>query len=410
MLIYTDNNQIIGDQAQPVGGAILACKILLVKKSLEGRKGDLFIFVNPLVVRPAPLDIRFNGRRIGKLQGRRSDEIIFRWQKISIPKNLIQAGENEILFSSSTSGEPAWELALAVGSEPASDRVSHDGGKTWSNTHLGKYSAINGSFVVRLRINDDRPVPEPPFIHEVAGHEQLRRLRNVLPETLKDNRMNMLDRTRRLSTWLCSKLIYSNSGPRYCPWNFWRIIQANEENRRAAKAGKTLPNTVMCVHFAVAYVQAALALGWNARCVVSTEDNHTMSGHFFPEVWFDEWNRWGVVDPTGDFCFLDEKGIPRSAVELFNSRRKIPRWIRLGPGWKHNAPQLRKFIKTCVLNGSTYRNIAYWRRNDFFSHPDQTPPSHGSITYCEPDLVWVFGDDPYIPAFPFDCRKNERAK
>lgn len=43
-------------------------------------------------------------------------------------------------------------------------------------------------------------------------------------------------------------------------------------------------------------------------------------------------------------------------------------------------------------DGTLYRHRAIWPRTDFFSHPECSPPGHGSVAYCEMDLVWHIQD------------------
>jgi len=128
-------------------------------------------------------------------------------------------------------------------------------------------------------------------------------------------------------------------------------------------------------------------------------------GHFFPEVWLPEESRWVVVDGNCDLCFVDKNGQPKSAVELYPNRRELKQWASFGPGFKHQAKRLEGFIERCVKKGATYRNIGYWRRNDFFTHPEKAATYHGSLVYCEPDIVWIQGDEPLLEAFPYDCRR-----
>jgi hypothetical protein len=76
-------------------------------------------------------------------------------------------------------------------------------------------------------------------------------------------------------------------------------------------------------------------------------------------------------------------------------------------------PHLARWLDESYLTGRCFRHRGLWRRADFLAVPACTPPGHGSIAYCELDLVWeradrergfdmfrFFGDDGYFAAPP----------
>ena len=67
----------------------------------------------------------------------------------------------------------------------------------------------------------------------------------------------------------------------------------------------------MCVHYAVTLATACLAAGIPARCSIFTETLNGINGHFTPDVWFEEYGKWVMVDPTVDAILFD-RGVPMS--------------------------------------------------------------------------------------------------
>jgi hypothetical protein len=265
---------------------------------------------------------------------------------------------------------------------------------------------VNGELVVRLRLDGASTTRRPRFISESRKDAQVVNLRAALPAHLKKN-AEPFTRARSLASYLAARLTYVNrldGATRYSPWNYWEILRANEENKRTVRGGDRPGNIVFCVHFTIAFVQAATALGLRARCAVTTDGIHKTGGHFFPEVWLPQHRKWAIADPTGDFCFVDETGVPKSALELYDNRDKVRQWLRFGPSARYHTGRLKDFLHESVAPAATYRNVGYWRRSDFFSHPGLAAAEHGNIPYCEPDIVWIKGDDPALEAFPYDCR------
>ena len=409
MFVFSDGNQVFGEHSQNVGNAVQGKKLLRVAGKPGNNRATLFIYARK-VCQGRNLSVRLNGKRMGELSGNSKCDADYRWHMMPVAAGHLRVGRNEVILSSDSPGACGWEVGLASCSEPADSFISRDGGSTWTNRHLGRFAAMNGEYIIRLRVHDNSATAPPDLVCEQADHSQLRLIRNSLPASITDGSADAFKHLRRLSGWLAKKLVYLNAGQahRYVPWDYWQIMQANEENQKRIRQGKPPCNIVMCVQFAVAFTQAATALGEKVRCAVSTWSIHSGYGHFFPEVWLEELGRWVVVDPTGDYVYINDDGEPVGVDVLYDNRRRLGKWVRFGPGWESHRGEKEQSHRKLVLSGKVYRNSGYWRRTDFASHPELTATAHGAITYCEPDIVWTQGDDSCIAAFPYDCRHKGR--
>jgi len=405
-MIFTDSVNILAEHAQPIGGNTQARKILKAPKPDRFERGRLFLLARKARAGASPLTIHVNDRRAAAIKGASTAARSFSWYEVAVPKAAIKAGNNEIVLSSKSSQPYDWYVALTATVRPAKSYVSVDRGKNWTNTHLGRFSAVTGEYIVRLRLDDGTAVKEPKFIAEDPDNSELRRLRKSLPSSLTNPRLDTFTRAKRLCSRIACSFMYFNTSdaPAYSPWNYWQILQTNAENIAAVGRGESARYIVMCVHFAVAFVQAATALGITARCAVSTGAIGKPTGHFFPEVWLGELGRWGKIDPTVDIHFVNDDGIPLAGADVYPNRARLKDYARYGRGWEHQKKRNGAFVKDMVLTSMSYRCIGYWRRNDFFSHPEAAPTRHGSITYFEPEIVWTHGTGPALAAFPYDCR------
>ena len=406
MMIYSDSNSILPYHAQPIRPDLPAKKILRVSTSKNTQGGTLYFVGERSSSGPGELIVKFNERPIGRLPHHPKGRML-PWNALEVPAKLIKRGRNEVTFSMGTGSPGSWVLGFTSTGNPGDSYTSSNDGQTWRNKNIGAYSAINGEFIVRLRLGGNASPRKPRLVTESSTSGQLVTLRKTLPDHLKKTGVAPFTRARRLCSWLSAKLTWvtgDHGAVRYTPWNYWDILRDNAENERLMGQDKTPRNVTMCVHFTAAFVQAATALGLKARSVITTSGLREEGGHCFPEVWVDSLKKWAICDPTGDFCFLDENATPMAACELYDNRSNLRKWLTLGRSAPRHAKRLRAFSEECVKTGLTYRNVGYWRRTDFFSHPDAAPSFHGSVTYCEPDLVWIKGDDPLIKAFPYDCR------
>lgn len=405
-MVFTDGNRVLPAHAQAVGGAAMVRKVLHTDAPIESG-ATLFIFAKKTRPGAPALSATVNGEAAGIAGQRNPHPGSFAWFALEVAATVLRPGENVVTLGAPDARYGDWLLPLATTAAPGGSFASSDAGRSWTNQWLGRYSAVTGEYLIRLRIDDGASEQIPAFVHEAPDGAEFARIRAALPKRLRDGSGDSFRRARRLSTWLARTLVYVGPGT-YCPWRFWDVIRANAENRQLLRRGASPAWNVMCVHFAAAYMQAALALGLRSRCMISTAAIHGGLGHFFPEVWLPERERWAIVDPTGDFVFIDGHGEPKSAVELSAQPHRVRDWLQCGPGWARHVAHLESFRASCVVTGKTYRNVGYWRRNDFLSHPELTASTHGAVTYCEPDIVWLRGGDPVLKAFPYDCRDAAR--
>ena len=405
MFSYNDNNHILPEHAQGVGGKVQIKKVLKVERVGGSHRATLFVYLGQRAVSKV-IGVHVNGKKVGTIACGNVACEGFRWHQVEVPPKRLRAGNNQIVLTCDSQNMPAWRVGVAITDEPGGSFVSKDGGRTWSNRRLGQFAAITGEYLIRLRVYDGSTTRRPRFVSEQPESLRLRQLRAELPEDIRECRCDTFSRLRKLSSYLAKTLVYFNAGQaiRYCPWDYRHIMQANADNKAMIRRRKQPENIVMCVHFAAAFAQAALSLGAKVRCMVSTWDIHSPNGHFFPEVWLEDLGRWVVIDPTGDFAFINDNGEPIGSEMLYQNRRKLSKWIDFGPGWASHRSKKLKIVEDWVISGKVYRNLGYWRRNDFLSHPEYAATSHGAVTYCEPDIVWIAGDDPCLEAFPYDCR------
>ena len=400
-VISTDTSQFIPTDAQSVHGNIQARKHLKIKTLAKVQSVELSLLAACESPRK-PLTVRINDRPAGTIDPSAGRGVKYQWYSLPIKTSLLKSGVNRIALSCP---DGRWDLPLTTSPARSTSYRSDDGGKTWLNRHLGRYHAVTGEYILRLRLEDNRAERFPRFVYENDKTAQLADVRAALPASVKKPAAAW-PQAQRLSSHIARTLRYFNShdAANYTPWDYFEILHDNAVNIAAQKAGKPISHIVMCVHFTVAFVQAATALGLRTRCMVSTQGIGTGNGHFFPEVFLPETNTWAMIDPTVDAWFVDENDQPLSAMAIHANREHLSDALRLGSAAKSLGERQKGFIQNSIKNGSTYANLAYWRRTDFFSYPQFCPTYHGAITYYESDLVWIAGDDPLISAFVYDYR------
>jgi hypothetical protein len=89
--------------------------------------------------------------------------------------------------------------------------------------------------------------------------------------------------------------------------------------------------------------------------------------------------------------------------------------VEWGPGidFQRQNPRIAPWLEETYLSGVCFHYRSTWWRADLLSHPEFSPPGHGSTSYCETGLVWeqrdlerglgmfpYFGDDRYFQAPP----------
>ncbi|MCX6081328.1 MAG: transglutaminase-like domain-containing protein [Chloroflexi bacterium] len=307
---------------------------------------------------------------------------IYQWHEISIPAQMLRAGNNLFEFWSDSHAMNSWSLALEDGHHDPQSWVSTDSGQNWRNEKMGYVNVLRGEYVVRIRLTEGEDDSAPPIVWEDPAHPRLARLRAKLPVDVFSG--TILERVRDLCTWTCTRWEYSCSDPGYAPWDVETILAWGQ-----AKLGANgLKPTVMCVHFGVTLVTACLAVGIPARCAVFTDSINGTHGHFATEIWFDDLQKWVFVDPTLDAVLFDGN-IPMSVREIKQLGGGLASRVRWGLGRKFQDrnPFIADWVDRVFDPGICFKSRAIWYRTDFLSHPELTPPWHGSTAYSETGII-----------------------
>jgi hypothetical protein len=226
----------------------------------------------------------------------------------------------------------------------------------------------------------------------------------------------LLKRVRALTGWLSTSWEHTNGslGCVYAPWDAETILswggrQVGHDGRRPV---------AMCVHYAAAFVSCAQAVGIPARCAVLWNEPNGHRGHFVSEVWFADLAKWVMVDPNLDAIFWQD-GVPMSLPEIQKAGANLAHLVEWGAGtaYQRQNPRLTAWPEEAYLSGACFHHRSAWWRADLLSHPEFSPPGHGSTSYCEAGLVWeqrdlerglgmfpFFGSDAYFeaPPIPFE--------
>ena len=100
-----------------------------------------------------------------------------------------------------------------------------------------------------------------------------------------------------------------------------------------------------------------------------------------------------MMDPNCDAIFV-YNGEPLSIQEIRNLNGNLTQYVQWGSGTRYQQtfPHMQTFIMENLLKGVCFKHFSIWPRTDFLSHPEYSPPGHGTISYCETDLVWCDND------------------
>ena len=168
-----------------------------------------------------------------------------------------------------------------------------------------------------------------------------------------------------LNEWVHHKIPNGNPEP-YVPWDALFILEEAEKGKE-----------FFCVYYALVFIQCVLALGYQARMVQIWEEEKGLSGHTVAEVWSDEFNKWVVFDPQGNFHY-EKNGVPMSALDLhriwlsgdFEGLMEVPKMPPDGRGLRHSGrPYSELFKKGGPKHTEMYFHIRIIIRNDWFSRP-----------------------------------------
>jgi hypothetical protein len=356
----------------------------LLELPATSASGTLYILARPAAGCALPLRLAINGTELPSIAPN-SSEAYF-WYDLPVDAGLLRPGANRFEFRTDSTAMNAWSLAIEPGhAEPAS-AVSDDGGSAWRSEKMGYLNVLRGEYVVRVRLAEGEDPPPPAMVWEDPAHPRVRRLREVMPaKALQPG--PLMDRVRALTTWLSSSWEHTGSGraAQYAPWDAETILAWGRT--RSGHNGQ-LP-IVMCVHYGAAFVSCCQALGIPARCAVFTGSMDGGDGHFTAEVWFAEYGKWVMVDPNLD-AILWKDGSPLSVTEIQQAGSDLSRFIEWGPGieFQRRNPLISDWLEATYLRGRCFRHRSVWYRADLLSHPELSPPGHGSTAYCETGLVW----------------------
>ena len=359
-----------------------------------------------------PLHVSVNGAEVAAIE----PEVVerYQWYEVSVPAAALTAGDNHFELWAESTAMNAWSLALEAGhGDDAGSRVSDDGGHSWRNERMGYLNAVRAEYVVRVRLAEGEDEPPPELVFEDAkANPRQASLRQKAPAVARDDAASQMDRVRALSAWMAGSWEHTSSAraTQYTPWDAETILHWG--SRQTGHNGQR--PIAFCVHFAVALTTACQAVGMPARCAALMGTPNGGDGHFVAEVWFDEYGKWVMVDPNCDaICWKD--GAPLSIAEIQQQGSELAALWEWGEGTKFQRtfPHMVEFIEENMNRGVAFRNRSVWVRADLLSHPELSPPGHGSVSYCEADFAWeqrnrdagfgmfrYFADDAYFAKPP----------
>ena len=364
-------------------------------------EGELFLFAYEYPGNTTPLEVHVGDAHV-KIPPDPETQGHYTWRTVAVPADELDNLEVAVTISCAAPAMSAWILALDVTGPRGGSLKSVDQGRTWRPDGMGYDCVLSGEYLVRLRTPGDDPVhPDLPFVHEDTEHPRLKELGGFL-----EGRMGSLpegddfERARAVNDWLAGQWPHMDgkiSGA-YSAWDARTILDWTSNKRgHANEAGVT----AFCVHFTVAFVQMATALGLEARMLFSEVTAPKVGdGHCVPEVYCRDLGKWVVFDPDVN-AILADKDEPVGGLEVHNlvmSDRYGDLALIPGEHYESRPEWLRDFWKENVPR-SMFRRWGFLPRNDFFSHPEAFPCEHGLLNYHNVDMLWY--DDPRVPAYPW---------
>lgn len=346
--------------------------------------GELYLLAMPFTGCTSPLRVELNGHSFTIDP---SPVTTLSWFTLPIPPGVLQAGENLIELWSGQLALDGWAVAIESGYTPSGSWLSIDGGERWRNSCMGNSHALCGEYIVRLRLADPAlcdPAP-PSFAWERTDCRWFDAVRAVIPAEIQAV-VDPWERARALAAWVSVQWHYRNNstGFEYAPWDALTILSWGQADSGFVKEH---PIT-MCVHFGIVFTTCALALGLPARSICCKGGGLHDGGHFISEVWSDRWLKWCQVDANTDVVFLRDS-VPLSVAELSMVGHEAEALAVTGPGYAQQNDYIKGFVREFMFSGWVYEHWALWPRNDYLSHPESTPPAHGSPEYVETDWLWA---------------------
>jgi hypothetical protein len=389
-LFFSETGRLLYLENEELASYRRARKVFRLPAGIQGG-ATLFLLAKSRRGCRRPLRVQVNGRRTLSLAPKHVHYLS--WFALHLGAGDIRGGTNVIEIWSDNDALDGWILGLEPCVRKPDSALSLDGGRTWQSNRMGVHHCLRGEYVIRLRLDDPElsDPPPPARTWEKPDCPRFAALTAAIPRRI-GRIEDPWQRARALATWVCSWSLYRMDRARkhqiaeYCPWEPLTI-------RAWLKAdfGQYQANPVaFCVHYGAAFVSLALALGLPARCVCGTGGTLERGpGHFIAEVWIEKWRKWCYLDPMCDFAFL-RNSVPLSTAELAEQPAlRLLGWLSRGPGFFRLPRPTRMMFKSAFGTGICFRHWALWPRNDFLSHPELTPPSHGAVYYCETDWLWA---------------------
>ena len=382
-LYYSDAGRTVRFGGEELSRRRKARKTLRLPQATECG-GRLHVYAHPHRGFEGPLRLTVNGRP-AEIASDGLDH--FHWYALPVEPEHLRAGENTVELWCDSAGMDGWVLGLDSNARASDSSLSLDGGTGWQNDWMGVLHCMRGEYVLRLRLDDESPPdPSPPEpVWEDPHCPWLGELRSVIPDGIQRVR-DPWQRARALCSWVSAAWPYRNTsdGIEYAPWDPLTILRWGQLG-----CGQEMAKpVVMCVHYGVVFVSAALALGLPARSVCATNAINGMLGHFVSEVWIEKWRKWCQVDANCDLVYVRD-GVPLSVGELHPAGDELRGLAQVGPGFEMQPPEVREYAEQCFFTGRSFALWAVWPRNDYLSHPEHTPTMHGAGSYHEPQWLWA---------------------
>lgn len=387
MLYFAERGRTLSARNEEVWSWVQLGKVFEIEPTAD--VGELYLFVLEYRGNARPLSVRvgetlFEVAPAPELQGQ------YVWRRVKLPARVLAQPEVVVTVSCTAPAMSAWVVALDTTGHRGASFKSMDRGRTWRTDCMGYDFTLSGEYLIRLWTPGEGPRhPHLPFIHEVRDHPRLEELRAMLTASMGALPSGTdFDCARELMSWLAAQWDHQGGwlGSAYAPWEAASILDWGKRGEGHGLRGLD----AFCVHYAVAFVQFATALGLDARMVFCEGTGRGLgNGHCVPEVFCREREKWIVFDPDAD-AIPSLDGEPLGAMELHElafSPRAGDMVLLPGPNHAKRPAELQAFWKR-LWPKVLFRRWGFLPRNDFFSHPEAFPCEHGRSDYHCVDILW----------------------
>ena len=385
-LFYTERGRVLLSHNEEITRWRWVRKELQLPDAVTEANADLWLFLQMYEDNRRPLHLSINGQLLGSTGPDPALAPFMLWHRVEVPAGRLTGGVNRIELRCDTPAMNGWMLGIENGHCDAASFLSTDRGQSWQNKSMGIRGVLQGEYIIRLRSHSDKLAdpPPPPIAYEDPNHPRVKELLELVPASIRKT-ADPQKQIRMLRTWVAKSWGHRSAGTIYSPWDPWTILDWAKHNRGHGR-GETIS---MCVHFATLFVPLATALGHRARCVIVAEQFHEATGHFMTEVWDDRLEEWILHDPNYDVHYVDGK--PLSAVDIadrVHAGKQLQKYVVAGKGMPKGPPRVTDGFRDYFASGRSFRITGVWARNEYVSQPAVAPPNHGSVGYCETDIVW----------------------